>query len=164
MGAMERERRVALALGANLGDRRRTLDAAVALIGARIGTVVARSSWIETAAVLHPDDTAEAHPPFLNGAVLVRTALEPSTLLARIQDIERRLGRDRGAEAGRWQPRPIDIDVVAIEAEQVDLPGLVVPHPAMHERDFVLRPLLEIWPDWRHPRLGRDVRALLERL
>lgn len=164
MGAMKPERRVALALGANLGDRRRTLDAAVALIGARIGPVVGRSSWIETAAVLHPDDPAEAHPSFLNGAVLVRTDLAPAALLDRVQDIERRLGRDRGTEAGRWQPRPIDIDVVAIEAEQLDLPGLVVPHPAMHERDFVLRPMLEIWPDWRHPRFGATVGDLLERV
>jgi 2-amino-4-hydroxy-6-hydroxymethyldihydropteridine diphosphokinase len=156
--------RAVIALGANLGDRRTTLEHAVQLIGREVGEVLARSRWHETEAVVLDSDRGAAHPPFLNGAVLVRTALAPDRLLDRLQAIERRLGRDRAAEPKRWQPRIVDLDLIALEDQVIDAQHLKVPHPEMHERDFVLAPMLEVWPDWRHPLLGKTVGELLAAL
>lgn len=154
-------RRAAVALGANLGDRRATLERAVELIGAEVGEVVARSRWIETAAMIHPDDPATSYPAFLNGVVLARTDLRPEEVLARLHAIEGQLGRDRSAEAARWRPRAVDLDLVALDDLVVELPDLRLPHPGMHERRFVLEPMAEVWPDWRHPVLGMSVAAML---
>ncbi len=154
-------RRAVVALGANLGDRRATLDRAVGLIGAEVGQVVARSGWIETPALIHPDDPATDYPAFLNGVVLASTALRPEEVLARLHGIEARLGRDRTTETARWRPRAVDLDLIAMGDLVVEREDLRLPHPAMHERRFVLGPMAEVWADWRHPVLGRTVREML---
>ena len=84
-------RRAVVALGANLGDRQATLDQAVALMGAELGTVAAQSSWLHTPALIHPVDPAHSYPEFLNGAVLLQSALPPEALLAGLHRIEARL-------------------------------------------------------------------------
>ncbi|MEK0083183.1 2-amino-4-hydroxy-6-hydroxymethyldihydropteridine diphosphokinase [Benzoatithermus flavus] len=160
----EATRHAVVALGANLGDRQATLERAVALIAAEIGTVVARSRWLETPALIHPDDPARSYPDFLNGAVLVRTGLAAPEILRRLHAIEARLGRDRSKETARWRPRLIDLDLIAVEDLVVDAPDLRLPHPEMHKRDFVLAPFCEVWPDWRHPELGRTAKELLTAL
>jgi 2-amino-4-hydroxy-6-hydroxymethyldihydropteridine diphosphokinase len=154
----------AIALGGNLGDSRRVLDQALDRIGARIGPVLAASGWIETPALVHPDDPVREHPPYLNGVVVAATELPAEEILARLLEIERTLGRVRDPEALPWQPRVIDLDLILLGEEVVDLPGLTLPHPRMHERDFVLGPLARIRPNWRHPVLGQTVAALLARL
>ena len=154
-------RRAVVALGANLGDRRATLERAVELIAAEVGSVVARSGWIETPALIHPDDPATDYPAFLNGVVLASTALAPEEMLARLHAIEARLGRDRGAETARWRPRAVDLDLIAVDDLVVERADLRLPHPAMHERRFVLEPMAEVWADWRHPVLGRTVGEML---
>ncbi|MFO1039849.1 MAG: 2-amino-4-hydroxy-6-hydroxymethyldihydropteridine diphosphokinase [Geminicoccaceae bacterium] len=156
--------RAAVALGANLGDRRATLDSAVAMIAREIGAVVARSAWLETAALIHPDDPAQSYPAYLNGVVLTDTDLPPLQILVRLHAIETALGRDRSKETARWRPRLIDLDLVALDDTVLDTPDLVLPHPEMHNRSFVLSPMCEVWPDWRHPRLGRTTRELVAAL
>jgi 2-amino-4-hydroxy-6-hydroxymethyldihydropteridine diphosphokinase len=97
-------------------------------------------------------------------AVLVESDLDPSSLLAVCRSIEVELGRDRSQENGRWQSRLIDLDIICIENDIVDLESLQVPHPEMHKRSFVIDPMLEIWPSWRHPILHQDVTEIAKRL
>ncbi len=128
-----------LALGSNLGDRLETLQRAVELLDARPGVEVVRSSRVyETEPVGPPQ------PAYLNAVVEVRTDLEPLELLKETQAVEDELGRVR---AERWGPRTIDVDVLTFDERTVDEPELVVPHPRMHERGFVLVPLGELDPD-----------------
>lgn len=158
---MTPQQRAIIALGANLGDRQATLERAVEAIAREIGQVVARSRWLETPALIHPDDPAGSYPPFLNGVLVAETALKPASILERLHAIEAALGRDRSRETARWRPRLIDLDLIGLDGLVVDQPGLMLPHPEMHRRDFVLEPLCDVWPDWRHPILGRTARELL---
>ncbi len=156
--------RAVVALGANLGERRATLERAVVLVGEEIGPVEARSGWLETEALIHPDDPATSYPAFLNGVLVARTALAPDEVLRRLHAIEARLGRDRSREVERWRPRAVDLDLVALGDAVLDTPSLRLPHPEMHRRRFVLQPMVEVWPDWRHPVLGATAADLLEAL
>jgi 2-amino-4-hydroxy-6-hydroxymethyldihydropteridine diphosphokinase len=132
--------RAYVGLGANLGDRSAMLRAAVeALRREPALTVVAVSSISETDPVDYLDQ-----PAFLNGAVALDTALTPRELLDLLLAIEGRLGRTR--EGPRFGPRTIDLDLLLYGDEQVDEPGLEVPHPRLHERLFALEPLLELDP------------------
>jgi 2-amino-4-hydroxy-6-hydroxymethyldihydropteridine diphosphokinase len=153
--------RVHLALGSNLGARAAALDDAVRRLAALPGTqVLARSRVVETPALLPPEDPTP-QPDYLNAVVLVETALAPRALFDAVKGIERAVGR---VPAPRWAPRVIDIDLVLWGARVVDEGDLVVPHPRMHERRFVLAPLVELAPDAVHPVLGRRLDALLRAL
>jgi 2-amino-4-hydroxy-6-hydroxymethyldihydropteridine diphosphokinase len=99
-----------------------------------------------------------AQPWFLNLVAEAETVLLPRQLLARIQKVEQRLGRKRLARGG---PRTIDIDIVSYGGDVIDTPELKIPHPRLRERRFVLEPLAELAPTWRHPRTGRRVAEML---
>jgi 2-amino-4-hydroxy-6-hydroxymethyldihydropteridine diphosphokinase len=145
---------VYLGLGSNLGDRLASLQGAVDLLRIEAGIELIRSSRVwETVPVGGPEQ-----PDFLNAVLRAEVGLAPLDLLAACQRVEAALGRVREV---RWGPRTIDVDVLMIGARAIDDPGLVVPHPRMHERAFVLMPLLEIDPD---PVLANGTRLLDVRL
>jgi 2-amino-4-hydroxy-6-hydroxymethyldihydropteridine diphosphokinase len=131
-----------VSLGGNVGDVRDTLERAVAMLcDGREVRLLARSSDYRT-----PPWGVADQPPFVNLCLAVATDLAPRALLARAQDVERALGRDRAGER-RWGPRPVDIDLLAYDDLAVCDPELTLPHPRLFERAFVLVPLAEIVPD-----------------
>jgi 2-amino-4-hydroxy-6-hydroxymethyldihydropteridine diphosphokinase len=146
--------RAYVALGANLGDRERTLRAAVDALAAEEGIeVVAVSTMRETEPV-----GVGAQPRFLNGAVALETTFAARELLDRLLAVEQRFGRIR--TPGEHGPRTLDLDLLLYGDEAIDEPGLTVPHPRLHQRRFVLEPLAELAPGLLVPGRG-DVESLL---
>lgn len=144
-----------IAMGSNLGDRRATIESALAMLGDRAGvTVTAVSELFETAPVGPAGQGA-----FLNGAAALRVEISARTLLAWMLEVERRHGRVRDPSQ-RWGPRALDLDLLLYGRSVIDEPGLTVPHPHLHERRFVLEPLRQIAGEIRHPILGQTVQSL----
>jgi 2-amino-4-hydroxy-6-hydroxymethyldihydropteridine diphosphokinase len=148
---------VYLGLGSNLGDRQANLLAAIEQLRS-LGDVRAVSSFYET----EPMEVAQ-QPWFLNCAVALDTELMPRQLMGRLLAIEQSMGRRRRASQPKG-PRTIDLDILLFGSSVVEAQGLTVPHPAMHERRFVLEPLAEIAPDLRHPVFKRTIRELRDAL
>ncbi len=142
---------VYLGLGTNLGNREEHIRQAIRLVGERVGRVVRQSSVIET----EPWGFETANK-FLNAVILCRTSLSPRQLLATTQQIEHDMGKSQrhatvrshstitGHEVSSYKDRPIDIDILLYDDLTVDEPGLKIPHPMMHQRDFVMIPLGEV--------------------
>lgn len=149
--------RAYVGLGANLGDRERTLHRAVARLGEVPGIDVDRVSTLRDT---DPVGLVE-QPRFLNGVVALETSLAPRDLLAALLEVERGLGRIR-VEGERWGPRALDLDLLLYDELVVREPGLIVPHPRLHERRFVLEPLTELDPDLRVPGRGTVSELLSE--
>jgi 2-amino-4-hydroxy-6-hydroxymethyldihydropteridine diphosphokinase len=135
-----------LSLGSNIGERQQNLERAITLLELAAIRIVHRSSIYET----EPQDVAH-QPWFLNIVVECETRFFPLQLLTTVLSIEREMGRKRGAVTIRGGPRLIDIDVLLYGNATIETPRLIVPHPRMLERRFVLEPLLEIAPGLRHP-------------
>jgi 2-amino-4-hydroxy-6-hydroxymethyldihydropteridine diphosphokinase len=144
-----------IGLGSNLGERELNLRAAVTALEA-LGRVVAVSSVYETEPMYHEDQGW-----FLNCVVSTETDLEPRPLLEAMQSVESSLGRKRAERNG---PRTIDLDILFYDARIVSETGLVIPHPLIAERLFVLAPLVELRPEFVHPVLGVSVAQMLSTL
>lgn len=145
-----------LSLGSNSGDRLENLARARDRLAAADIRIL-RASWVyETA----PRDVP-GQPWFLNQIIEAESALLPRQLLARLQKIERAMGRKRTVAKG---PRIIDIDIVLFGESVISTPDLEIPHPRMTERRFVLEPLAELAPELRHPILNRSVREMLAKV
>lgn len=146
---------VYLSLGSNIGDRAANLSAAIDALRA-LGDVTAISSFYETEPV---DFVRQAW--FLNCVVALETEKLPKQLLSAVLHIEQQMGRKRVIAKG---PRIIDIDILLFGSAVIDTPQLTIPHPALHERRFVLEPLAEIAPDARHPVFKRTAREMRDAL
>jgi 2-amino-4-hydroxy-6-hydroxymethyldihydropteridine diphosphokinase len=146
---------VYLSLGSNVGGREAQLREAEKRLS-KLGRVIAISSFYET----EPVEFTE-QPWFLNCAVKLETSLAPEELMAAILGIEEEMGRRRVQDKG---PRSIDIDILLFGDAVVESSAVTIPHPAMHQRRFVLEPLAEIAPEAFHPLLKQTIGALLDRL
>lgn len=144
---------VYLLTGGNMGERMENLANARKAIGRQCGRIIKTSSVFETAAWGNEDQ-----PAFLNQVLVIDTRLKPEEVLQNILSIERSLGRTREKKYG---PRLIDIDILFYNDEIIDEPGLVVPHPRMQYRRFVLEPLAELSPGKWHPVLQKKILTLL---
>jgi 2-amino-4-hydroxy-6-hydroxymethyldihydropteridine diphosphokinase len=152
---MDRQHRVYLGLGANLGDRQGNLRQAIQSIGA-FASVEKESSIYETTPVGYLDQ-----PDFLNMAIQVTTQLDPIRLIQALKQIEKQIGRK---PSFRNAPRPIDIDILFYDDLVFETEKLAIPHPHMSERAFVLAPLTEIAPQAVHPVLKLTIAELLARV
>lgn len=160
--------RVALLIGGNEGDRQSLIAKATELIQQRIGSVVAVSKVYETEpwGLFETENGRQKPENFLNQALLVETVLTPHEVLHEALAIEAALGRTRTigdtVSARLYHSRTMDIDLIFYNDDVIDTPDLQIPHPRAHLRRFVLEPLAEIMPDYRHPLLGNRVGELLE--
>ena len=130
---------VYLGLGTNLGDKRKNLNDAIRMLGNQVGEVEKVSSVIETEPEGFKSDNM-----FLNAVVKVRTALSPFEILDITQDVEKSLGRKEKSSNGIYHDRIIDIDILLYDDINISTPRLVIPHPRMTQREFVMTPLAEI--------------------
>jgi len=144
-------------LGANVGDPRRQLAEALKRLHAAVEVEVTRVSTFYRNPPLGPAD----QPWYVNAAARVRTRLGPEELLGLLQQVETAMGRVRGE---RWGPRRLDLDLLLFNGEVIFAPNLVVPHPEMHRRAFVLVPLAEIAPQAWHPVMDKSAGDLLSEL
>jgi 2-amino-4-hydroxy-6-hydroxymethyldihydropteridine diphosphokinase len=160
---------ILVALGANLagpaGEPAAQLAAALDAIDAEIGRVRACSRFYDSPA-WNPEAGPDASQPrYVNAVAAIETALDPASLLAALLALEARLGRTRGTpDAPRNAARAIDLDLVDYDGLVRESPAPVLPHPRMHARGFVLQPLAEVAPGWRHPVSGTTVEELIAAL
>ena len=143
-----------LSLGTNLGNKQENLQIAIQYINKKVGKVIAQSSVIET----EPWGFTSKNT-FLNMVIEVETSLSPLDILKKTQKIERLMGRIEKTHTA-YQDRIIDIDIILYDDVILDTPELKLPHPLFHQRDFVLKPLCEIAPEYIHPVLRKQIKEL----
>jgi 2-amino-4-hydroxy-6-hydroxymethyldihydropteridine diphosphokinase len=158
VAVLDPDQAVVIALGSNLaggyGSSEALLEAALARMPEAGLKILNRSSWWRSAAWPDPNG-----PEYRNGVALVEANAGPAGVLAALLKLEAEMGRDRWAKNA---PRTLDLDLIAYGRRVIDQPGLVVPHPRAHERLFVIGPLAEIAPGWRHPLLAKTAAELAE--
>ncbi len=143
-----------LSLGTNLGNKQENLQTAIQHITKKVGKVVAQSSIIETEPWGFTSENS-----FLNMVIQIETNLSPFEILKKTQKIEKLMGRTHKTQDS-YQDRIIDIDLILYDNLILDTPELRLPHPLFHQREFVLKPLCEIAPEYIHPILGKPIKEL----
>ncbi|MDD7107958.1 MAG: 2-amino-4-hydroxy-6-hydroxymethyldihydropteridine diphosphokinase [Prevotellaceae bacterium] len=151
--------RVCLSLGSNLGPRETYLRKALQALDKELGSLVKCSSFYETLPWGFSSDSL-----FLNAAACFDTLLSPEEVLAVTQQIEKSLGRKEKSRQGQYADRCIDIDILLYDDRVIETPDMILPHPHMAERMFVLEPLAEIMPHLLHPLLKKTILQLKEEL
>jgi 2-amino-4-hydroxy-6-hydroxymethyldihydropteridine diphosphokinase len=144
--------------GANLGNREQTARTALARVKEQIGELITASPLLENSALIPANDPVGTQPNFLNAVWIIETSLSPEACLNELIQIEHEHGRVR---TYRWGARIIDLDLIAYDSITYESQRLVVPHPEMHKRDFVLIPMCQVWAEWVHPVLNRTAAELL---
>ena len=148
-------KKVVLLIGGNIGDRMSCINQAISLIDKHIGKITASSSLYETAAWGEENQAA-----FLNRVVCADTNKQAEEVMSTVLEIENKLGRIRN---GKWQQRKIDIDILFYENEIIEQENLKIPHPHLHQRRFTLVPLVEVLPDFIHPKVNKTSTELLKK-
>lgn len=148
--------KIYLGLGTNLGDKETNLNLAMDEIRKRIGEIVSLSAYYIT-----EPWGFDSQNTFLNAVCIVSTVLSPSETLYITQSIEKDLGRLKKSVDGQYSDRPIDIDILLYDDIVLNTPNLVIPHPLMHQRTFVMEPLAEIAPELVHPVLHQKMKDIL---
>ncbi len=147
--------RIFLGLGSNVGNREENITKAITLLSTNMKNLLLASLYESKAVGFTNQDN------FLNTVVVGETPLTQEKLLIFVKDIEKRVGR---IERFRWGPREIDIDILFYNELVERTEELEIPHPRLHERDFVLVPLMELSPDFIHPRFNKSIRKIFESL
>ena len=151
--------KVYLALGSNIGNGKELIEQAYALLAKRIGPITHKSALYTTAPA-----GFESNNLFTNSAICLQTTLSAIDVLHLTQQIEKELGRMHKSVNLQYADRSMDIDILYYNLEQINQEDLIVPHPRMHTRRFVLEPLCEIAPTLKHPIIGKNTQYLLNQL
>ena len=151
---MKSQHQIILSLGTNQGNRLENIENCIALIHQGIGTVIKVSKLYESPSWGFDSDA------FYNCALIIHSTSSASKILTQVLKLEKQLGRVRGTNAG-YQSRIIDIDLIAFDEEIIDSEKLIIPHPLMHNRNFVLLPFQDLNIDWKHPILKKTISELL---
>ena len=151
--------RIFLGFGSNLGDKRNNIERAYRQIKKRIGNIVSKSAFY----VSEPDGF-ESENQFINTVCEATTTLTAHEVLQETQNIEKKLGRTRKSRDGEYADRVIDIDILMFDNQIIEEPGLIIPHPRFHIRDFVLTPFVEISPNTIHPVFDKSILQLKNEL
>lgn len=156
--------RIHINIGSNTGDRAALIERAVAALAGRLDSM--NKAEIRLSPIIETDPWGFRSPnKFFNLGVMIDTCepADPEVLLDTLQAVEHDISDAPHRKAdGSYSDRPIDIDLIAVDDMIVDTPSLTLPHPRMHERRFVLEPLAELDPVWRHPLIGKTAREMLE--
>ena len=145
-----------LGLGTNIGNKKENLTRAIEALSLALGNYTALSTFVETEPWGFDSDNT-----FLNCVVAFDTTISPTELLDTTEEIERRLGRTTKSTGRMYHDRIIDIDILLYGNDTIETPRLTIPHPLMHRRDFVLKPLAEIAPHVIHPTTGKSIEELV---